>query len=78
MNYHAVFIAGEDEYKSEVTLPALAKEVAAELGVRTTVVAAPGSEKPLRYPGTRSPGRSRSRSLLHPFPHAPTRSGRAH
>lgn len=51
MNYHAVFIAGEDEYKSEVTLPALAKEVAAELGVRTTVVAAPDPKNPSDIPG---------------------------
>src|SRR5690606_21287299 len=51
MNRHVLFIAGEDEYKSEVTLPALAKEVAAELGVRTTVVAAPDPKNPSDIPG---------------------------
>lgn len=49
---HIVFVAGEDEYRSEVTLPALAEEVAKTYGARTTVLtAAPDPTNPSNIPG---------------------------
>ena len=50
---HIVFIAGEPEYKSEVTMPALAKEVESHVpGVRTTVLTSfPDPKTPDNIPG---------------------------
>lgn len=52
MSKHIVFVAGEDEYKSEVTFPSLAAEVGKTKGVRTTVLTAqPDPKNPSNIPG---------------------------
>lgn len=49
---HIVFVAGEDEYKSEITLPSLAEEVAKDHGASTVVITAyPNPENPSDIPG---------------------------
>lgn len=35
---HVVFVTGDDEYKSEITMPALAKELESRHGMRSTVL----------------------------------------
>lgn len=49
---HIVFVDGEDEYKSEVTLPALAQEVAQDHGARVTILKSePDPTNPSDIPG---------------------------
>ncbi len=52
MSKHVIFVAGEDEYKSELTLPDLASEVGATLGVQTSVLTAqPDPKNSSNIPG---------------------------
>ena len=76
---HIVFVAGEDEYRSEVTLPALAEEVTNTYGARTTVLtAAPDPTNPEQYPRVGGVGRGGLAVFYMRFRTLPANKGRPH
>ncbi|WP_240417344.1 ThuA domain-containing protein [Paenibacillus periandrae] len=52
LNKHIVFIAGEDEYASELMLPKVAADIAGSYGARVTIlISSPNPEEPANIPG---------------------------